>query len=127
MCGGTVNVERCFFGISFGVGEEGRLTVVFCFFCFLSCYNHLFHFPIFVTSRMYFFVFILSSVSFSHYTIEFSSTSLINPQLFLFLSPFQSDGFLINFASFSVLFSSLFTLLFLCFHPFISQCKSVFR
>lgn len=126
MCGGTVNVEECF-RICFGVGEEGWLTVVFCFFCFLLCFTHLFHFPIFVISRMYFFVFILSLVSFSHYTIEFSSTSLINPQLFLFLSPFQSDGFLINFASFSVLFSSLFTLLFLCFHPFISQCKCVFR
>lgn len=126
MCGGTVNVKRCF-RICFGVGEGGWLTVVFCFFCFLSCYNHLLHFPIFVTSRMYFFDFIFLSVSFSYYAIGFSSTSLINPQLFLFLSQFQSDGFLINFASFSVLFSPLFTLLFLCFHPFISQCKCVFR
>ena len=119
-------MEECF-RICFGEGEGGRLTVVFYLFCFLLCFIHLLHFPIFVTSRMYFFVFILSSVSFSHYAIGFSSTSLINPQLFLFLSQFQSDGFLINFASFSVLFSSLFTLLFLCFHPFISQCKSVFR
>lgn len=126
MCGGTVNVERCFSDLFWGRGG-GKVNSCFLPLLFLSCYNHLLHFPIFVTSRMYFFVFILSSVSFSHYAIGFSSTSLINPQLFLFLSQFQSDGFLINFASFSVLFSSLFTLLFLCFHPFISQCKSVFR
>ena len=126
MCGRTVNVKRCF-RICFGVGEGGWLTVVFYLFCFLSCYNHLLHFPIFVTSRIYFFALIFLSVSFSHHTIGFSSTSLINPQLFLFLSPFQSDGFLINFVSFSVMFSSPFHPFFLCFHPFISQCKCVFR
>lgn len=118
--------EAMFSDLFWGRGG-GMVNSCFLPLLFLSCYNHLVHFPIFVTSRMYFFVHILSSVSFSHYAIGFSSTSLINPQLFLFLSPFQSDSFLINFASFFVLFSPLFTLLFLCFHPFISQCKCVFR
>lgn len=126
MCGRTVNVEECF-RICFGVGEGGWLTVVFCFFCFLSCYNHFFHFPIFVTSRIYFFALIFLSVSFSHYTIGFSSTSLINPQLFLFLSPFQSDAFLFNLGSFLRIVQLIFQALFLCFHSFISQCKCVFR